>query len=103
MTLDELEKEKEDLLLELRELLKLRDENQLRYSEDGIPTPKVERDRLNKDINEVKHELTIAENGLRQAKRDGRMRFSEALASICIREGHDTWVSEAKRVSEFEP
>jgi len=103
MTLEELEKDKEDLLLELRELLKLRDENQLRYSEDSIPTPKVERDRLNKDVNEVKYELTVAENHLRQAKRDGRMRFSEALASICIREGHESWVDEAKLVSEFEP
>ena len=103
MTLETLEEEKEELLLELRELLSKRDENQLRYSEDGIPTPKVERDRLNKEINEVKLELTEAENALRRAKRDGRMRFSEALASICLREGHGNWIEEAKRVSGSEP
>lgn len=103
MTLETLEEEKEELLLDLRELLAKRDENQLLYSESGIPTPKVERDRLNKEINDVKLELTEAENALRRAKRDGRMRFSEALASICLREGKDSWIEEAKCVSGFEP
>ncbi len=103
MTLEELEKQKDELHLELRELLLERDENQLSWTKDGIPTSKPERDELNAAINETKLALTQIENQLRQAKRDGRMRFSEALASICIREGHESYIEEAKTESGFEP
>jgi len=103
MTLEELEEEKDALHLELRELLLKRSENQLAWTQDGLPTSKTDRDTLNMEIDETKRDLTEVENHLREAKRQGRMRFSECLASICLREGHGNYVDEAKVATGFEP
>jgi len=102
-TLDKLEEDRNNLHKELRELLLIRSENQLKWAENGSPTSKEDRAALNYEIDKLKNELTKTEHGLFQAKREGRMRFSEALSSICIREGHGAYIEEAKQITQCAP
>jgi vacuolar-type H+-ATPase subunit D/Vma8 len=102
-TLDDLEEKRNNLHKELRDLLLVRSENQLKWAEYGAPTSKEDRASLNYEIDKLKSELTKTEHSLFQAKREGRMRFSEALASICLREGHGAYIEEAKQITQCAP
>lgn len=97
-----IEAEADELRLELRELALKQSEIAVSWSEHRIPTDQATRNQLKYDMDEVKLDLTKVENRLREAKRQGRMDFADALSFVCEREGHGEYITEAKNLSEVE-
>lgn len=100
LTLEQLERNKDELHIELRELLAKRTEIDYIWKNDGIPTDVEDRVRLNRDIDRTKLELTRAEAALREAKREGRMDKYDALCFVCIQNGHENYITEAEALGE---
>jgi hypothetical protein len=97
-----IEAEADELRLELRELALKQSEIAVLWSESRVPTDQATRNQLKYDMDEVKLDLTKAENRLREAKRQGRMDMLDSLCFICEREGHGEYIAEAKNLSEVE-
>jgi hypothetical protein len=100
MKLEELEKEKDRLHLELRDLIAQRSEIDCRWKCDGIPTDIGQRAELNRSIDDTKYQLTKAEAALREAKRQGRMDSYDALCFVCTEHGHGNYIAEAEALAD---
>ena len=99
MNLEELETKKDELHLDLRELMLEQSEINLKWKRDKKPSSETHRAELAHAINECKTELAELELEIRVARSKGQKTVLEALIAVCKREGHPEYVEEAQAMN----